>query len=226
MFYIKKGSRSSAKYNMKILRSIAATLSLLMLFSVIGCQKEKTTDKKDVGSSKITPPSASVSGSLAPTRTPEPSKGPIDPTSDDDQAEQILYFEPKVTAAKEGDLVVCVELSGNKAIAGYGISLIYDHEALEYISATYDIQNAFSATNVQTPGRVCLMCTVSGGNMIKENGVINTVTFKLKEGITVKKMDFELKLLDEKDIVFTYDIATNTSSAVTCVFGKTEYTVG
>ncbi len=197
-----------------------------MLFSVSGCQKEEMTDTKDIGSSKITSSSASVSASVTPTHSPKPSKNPTDPTSDDDQAEQILHFEPKVTAAEGGNLVVCVELSGNKAIAGYGISLMYDHDMLEYISATYDIQNSFSATNVQTPGRVCLMCTVSGGNTIKKNGVINTVTFKLKEGITAKKLDFELKLLDEKDIVFTYDIVANTSSAVTCVFGKTEYTVG
>ena len=211
--------------NMKSLRSVAIVISLLILFSMVGCRKKGTTNVKGTGSSEPVLSSASVPASV--TQTPTLSPVPSDnPTSNDNTTEQTLHFEPKVTAAEGGNLVVSVELSGNEGIAGYGISLMYDDEALEYISATYDIKNVFSATNVKTPGRVCLMCTVSGGNKINENGVINTVTFKLKDGVTAGKLDFELKLLDEKDTVFTYDIATNTSSEVDCVFGKTEYTVG
>lgn len=147
--------------------------------------------------------------------TSAPKESSAMPSTSTQTGEFLFYLED--LSGKAGQTVtVNLKIANNPAIAGFSVTVGYDSENLEFVSAENQIEGGYAVVNSKTAGKARLMCTKAGGNTLDSNGLCYTVTFRIKESVPQGSLDLTLSLADEKDTVYTFE--NGTSTRIPCDF--------
>lgn len=168
------------------LRLIALLVLLLCIFA--SCSPKKTQPQN-------TEPSASASASASesiPSPTPSKEQKPLGPFS----------MHLNGASGKAGEqIIVSLEMVNNPSIAGYSVTVVYDPAVLSFVECTNKVRG-FAVSNSTVEGKVRVMCTVMGGNVLDLNGIADEITFKINDGAAAGSTDLQLIIADAKDSIY------------------------
>ena len=135
--------------------------------------------------------------------------------------EQSFAMRLNNVSGKAGEkIVINLSMENNPSIAGYSVSVVYDPEVLTYQGCENQIKGGFSVQNSKTQGRVRVMCTVSGGNALSQNGVCDALTFVINDNAAKGSHEIRLIIADAQDTVYRLE-GTSLPSVDCALYGCT-----
>lgn len=184
-------------------------LILLLILCVIlptACKKQNATSNTE-GSTSV--PSPSQNASNTPTTS-------VSPTN--------FAIELSATSAKAGEeITVSLNFKENPSVAGYSVTVVYDPQILTFVKCENKVSGGFATSNSKTEGKVRVMCTVMGGNVLSQNGANDVLTFKINEGASGSTA-LELVYADSADSIFTLE-EDKSMPSVPCKLSGTTVTI-
>ncbi len=185
---------------------LIGVLSFIMAILILltGCQKKRNTNSVN-DKNKASYAESSVAASFGNRNSSEPS----------DKGEKICFYLENTEGKVGKEVTVRLMIKNNPGIAGYSITVEYDSNFLEVVSAENQIIDGFAIDNHTIPGALRLMCTKSGGNTLTENGCCYTVTFKISEKTSPGVLILKPIISDSSDKIYILDGAE--MPAIPCV---------
>jgi hypothetical protein len=139
----------------------------------------------------------------------------------------IWVDDASVTA---GDtFTVAVQARALENIATLSLVLYYNSSYFELVSAhpqSMITSNSgdMNSINSQTEGKVRVMCTVMGGNVLSTNGVSDVLTFRIKDDAKAGSYPLDLLIADNADSIYIIN-PDNTMPDVPCKLSGGSVTV-
>ena len=128
-------------------------------------------------------------------------------------------------SGKAGDeITVSLQLLENPSIAGYSVTVVYDPAILTFVKNENKVSGGFHVVNSQTEGKVRVMCTVMGGNVLSTNGVSDVLTFRIKDDAKAGSYPLDLLIADNADSIYIIN-PDNTMPDVPCKLSGGSVTV-
>lgn len=105
--------------------------------------------------------------------------------------------------AKAGEeITVSLSIKNNPSVAGYSVTVCYDPQVLTFVDCKNKVSGGFAVSNSTEKGKVRVMCTVMGGNVLSHEGVSDELTFTVKSDAPAGTSELGLILADAADSVY------------------------
>ena len=222
---------------MKMNKLIFALIAVMLCLFLAACGGKKTSVDTPVVTPTETPTASEQTETpTAPTETPvEPTETPTEtPVSGD-----LTFSLDKVEGKAGENVTVKVSISNNPGLAGFSVSVVYDPEKLEYVSAQNKVPGGYSTENCEKvevedeegktikkeKGILHVMSTLAGLNPVTLNDVCYEVTFKIKNGTPAGEIPLSLKLVEPLDRVYQVSADFKSYPDVPAVFADGSVTV-
>ena len=195
--------RKDAFRTPKAQRIMKNTLKISALLILALCMLASCASKKTTEPSTPSQDAPSESTSIANSSKNGENENLSDPFS----------MHLNTVSGKAGEeIVVSLEMVNNPSIAGYSVTVVYDPSVLSFVKCENKV-GGFAVSNSATEGKVRVMCTVMGGNVLDHNGVCDELTFKINDSAT-GSTELQLLLADASDSI--YKIEGDTLPSVKC----------